>query len=87
MDSDGKGKMWIVGRSFWQLEANGRWHWTWDFHGMFSTEGRAVVLCKDQHWFVAPVEIDQVLPEEPQEFAGFVVPNKSKAEPLQYKRK
>lgn len=80
--------VWIVGRSFWQLEPepNDWWHWTWDLHGIFYSEKDAAALCKNQHWFIAPVEFDQALPDEPCEFPGMVVPNRTKAKPLQHRR-
>ncbi len=80
-------ELWIVGRSFWQLEADCTWSWTWDFHGVFSSKLKAAGLCKDLHWFIVPVVVDQSIPEKPHVFPDFIIPNKTQAEPLRNKRR
>lgn len=75
--------VWIVGRSFWRLDPEG-WSWTWDLHGIFRRQVNAEALCQDGNWWIAPVKIDEPLPEEPHEFVGTVVPKKNTAKPLEH---
>ncbi len=80
------GKVWIVGRSFWEV-LYGHLHWTWDFHGVFHKKKDAVALCRDQHWFIVPVIVNQPFPSDPHEFSELEVPNKTKADPLIWRRR
>lgn len=93
-----KGEMWIVGRRFWTKESNCRvvrnfdtlsfilsdWTFTWDLHGVFHKREDAEALCKDHHWFIAPIMIDEPLPDMPCELAGLVFPNKAEGDLLQH---
>lgn len=81
-----KNEVWVIGRSFWCLEDDNKWSWTWDLHGVFRDRKKAEDLCKNEHWFIVPTQLDQPFPEEPREFPGLVVPNDAVAAPLQYRR-
>lgn len=77
-------EVWIVGRSFWDLGSDNQWNWTWDLHGIFQSQAAAEALCQDCYWFVVPMNIDEPLPLNPQEFPGLVVPNKREVVAMQW---
>jgi len=43
-------QVWIVGQV---LETN-----DWSFHGVFTTEAKAIKQCRNERWFIAPAIID-----------------------------
>lgn len=36
----------------------------WDFQGVFSTKEKAIEACRNRNYFIAPVKIDEELPDE-----------------------
>jgi hypothetical protein len=48
---------------------------SWDFQGVFSSEDKAVAVCRTDMYFVAPIELDADLPHELQgEWPGAYYP-------------
>ncbi len=60
-----QGKLWIVGKVTPP---------DWEYFGVFSTYERALKECKDEYFFIAPVEVDVSETDEIQEFEGIVFP-------------
>jgi hypothetical protein len=50
----------------------------WDFQGIFDTEEQAVAACCNENCFVAPVELNAVLSEEPTPFPEAYYPSRGK---------
>ena len=46
----------------------------WEYFGVFSTYERAIAECKDEDFFIAPVEVDVSETEDVQEFENLVFP-------------
>jgi hypothetical protein len=55
-------KLWICGRNIDKVTVGEVKNW--DIHGVFSSEEKAVSACRDYSYFVGPVDLDEVLPEE-----------------------
>ena len=51
-------KLWVVGK------VNKKNHRQWEFQGVFDDMGVAEDTCKDESWFVGPVTLNQVIPDE-----------------------
>lgn len=68
-------KLWLVGQSKKEL-AEKDWKYNWDFQGVFDNESKAVSACKNENYFVAPVELNVVLPDETLEWSGLYYPVK-----------
>jgi len=51
-------KVWLVGVHKEQLKHK------WEIAGVFSTEQKAVDVCKTRYFFIMPIIIDKVAPEE-----------------------
>ena len=54
---------WLCGQIIGGPSSQGRYRW--DFQGIFSTEQAAVRACKNNRYFIQPVELDKEYPEEP----------------------
>ena len=65
-------KLWIVGqtREYGPPPRGSRW----DFQGVFDSERKALAACKNPAYWIAPVELNQELPEEPVELPGACFP-------------
>lgn len=48
----------------------------WDFQGIFNLKEDAVKACKNENYFIVPVEIDKELPKETECWPLVVYPNK-----------
>jgi hypothetical protein len=46
----------------------------WDFQGIFSTEGRAILACQAENYFVGPAKMGVELPPEQVEWEGCYYP-------------
>jgi len=53
-------KLWIVGKVLNPEEGGDRW----EFAGVFDDEKKAVAACKEKNFFVGPVELNYVVPED-----------------------
>jgi len=42
----------------------------WDFQGVFRSRELAEAACRNTHYFTAPIELDQELPDETIELPG-----------------
>ena len=47
---------------------------SWDFQGVFSTEGNARNACRDESYFVGPCLLNEELPHETEEWPGIYFP-------------
>jgi len=47
----------------------------WEIMGVFSTEEKACSICKDENYFIGPLNLDEVLPDETIEWRGAYYPN------------
>ncbi len=65
-------KLWIVGqtREYGPPQQGSRW----DFQGVFDSERKALAACKTPAYWIAPIELNQELPEEPLELPGACFP-------------
>lgn len=64
--SENANPLWLVGKiTNWPA---------YEFQGIFDSEERAVSECKGELWFVAPVYVNQVIPEETSEWPGMYYP-------------
>jgi len=46
----------------------------WEFMGIFSSKDIALEVCKDEYYFIAPVNLDTTVPEKTMEFPGIEWP-------------
>ena len=46
----------------------------WDFQGIFSTKEVAIKACRNKNYFIAPAELDEVLPDENEVWPGVEYP-------------
>ena len=60
-DNLGTVQLWVVGRTIGE---------TWEFCGVFDTKEQADNLCRDETYFVGPVQLNMVLPTETQTWPG-----------------
>ena len=58
--------LWLVG----QFREVGRAGNVWDYQGVFSSRAKAVAACRTADYFIAPVMLDQEIPDEAQEWPG-----------------
>ena len=66
--------VWIVGRVNEKPEEhNGH---TWDLIGVCSSEDLAVQACGDDNYFIGPIELNELLPEESVPWPGLYYPAK-----------
>lgn len=65
--------IWLVGQTIeWHpIEEGGT---VWDFQGIFDSEEKAVKACKTKNYFVAPVLLNEEIPEESTEFPDSYYP-------------
>ena len=49
-------KLWIVGQV--------KEYPSWEFQGVFDSREKALSICKDYTWFVAPAELNKALPDD-----------------------
>jgi len=52
--------MWLTGKNNGEYDGG----ICWELIGVFSTEEKAVAACLNEYYFVGPVELDEVLPDE-----------------------
>lgn len=52
--------LWVVG----QYRFGDTGAVVWDLQGVFSARDQAVAACKAPNWFIAPIKLDQPLPEK-----------------------
>lgn len=38
----------------------------WDFQGIFSTKEKAVAACLNKNYFIAPIKLDEEIPDAPE---------------------
>lgn len=60
-------KLWIVGQIF----ENGE---PWTFHGVFTSEEKAIAACELPTFFIGPIELDLVLPLEREDWPNSYYP-------------
>jgi hypothetical protein len=65
-------KLWIVGK--WYETSSNPEIQDWEFSGVFDDEQKAIDQCKDKSYFIGPVELNQILPEEPTIWPGCYYP-------------
>jgi hypothetical protein len=46
----------------------------WDLQGIFSTKERAISACKNRHYFIAPIKVDEEAPDETETMPGVEYP-------------
>lgn len=51
---------------------------TWDFQGVFDSEEKAILACKNENFFVAPIKINEELFEGSEKWPGLYFPKKVK---------
>lgn len=64
-------QLWIVGK-FIKKDKND--HVFWECGGVFSTEKKAVDACHDMRYFVAPINLNEVAPQEKTDFPDCYYP-------------
>lgn len=62
--------MWLVGK-FISVHPEGI---CWEFQGVFDTEDLAVLACLNEYSFIAPVVLNESLPNEKEEWPGCYYP-------------
>jgi hypothetical protein len=60
-------KLWVVGQFRPDSEI-------WELQGIFDDEVKAVDACINENYFVAPVELNVVFPDEASEWPGMYYP-------------
>ena len=61
-------RVWVVGR----LSPDSAWKW--QLQGIFITKKAAMKACKDESWFIGPLDINKPLPTEEQDWEGCYYP-------------
>jgi hypothetical protein len=51
--------VWIVGQAYTDYHPQ-----AWELVGIFFGKEKAIEVCKDERYFIAPIEIDAVAPDE-----------------------
>jgi len=54
---------WLCGQTRGGPNAAGRY--TWDFQGIFDSEEKAQLACRNQNYFIFPIELNKEYPDEP----------------------
>lgn len=52
----------------------GKWGTPWEFMGVFDEEKKALDICTSPLYFVAPITLNEVQPEETSVFPGMYYP-------------
>jgi len=60
--------LWIVGK------VNKSNRKEWEFHGVFDRKDMAEEACKDDRYFIGPVKLNEVLPDDPVLWPGAYYP-------------
>ena len=63
-------RVWICG----QYKSGEFLNTVWDLQGIFSTREKAVAACRNENYFIAPVTVDEVVPDETTSFPGVEYP-------------
>lgn len=50
----------------------------WEFHGVFDNEELALKACIRDNFFIGPVNLNQELPDEPENWPGCYFPKEEK---------
>jgi len=66
--------LWLVGK-FIAETPDGN---VWDFQGIFTTKKKAIAACKEQSYFVAPVEPNEELRDETMAFPKAEYPKRKR---------
>ena len=59
--------LWIVGK-MWSIVEQ------WEYQGIFDNEQAAVDACKDENWFIGPVEMNTKVPVQREPWPGAYYP-------------
>jgi len=51
---------------------------SWEFAGCFSTEEKAIKACPNDQYFIAPANIDEIVPVDASEWTGAYYPKAEK---------
>jgi hypothetical protein len=63
-------ELWLVGKHVLQTDLGA----VWEFQGIFETRNRAIEVCRNENYFIAPVSIGYVWPDELVEWIGAYYP-------------
>lgn len=63
-------EFWIVGKYVQQQKSGA----VWEFQGLFSSRALAIKNCINSQYFIAPAELDKLLPDESIEWPGVEYP-------------
>jgi hypothetical protein len=69
--------MWLTGKYIGECDGEGNGI-CWELIGVFSSEEKAVAACLNEYYFIGPVELDEVLPDETVEWPGCYYPKELK---------
>jgi hypothetical protein len=64
-------KLWLIGK---YVGDGPGMSIAWEFQGLVSTEEQAVAACRDDHYFIAPCVVGEVLPDASEEWVGSYYP-------------
>lgn len=64
--------LWICGQVITQTDSG----IVWDFQGVFSKEKNAIKACKNEYYFIAPINLNEEIPQETQQWPGCYYPKK-----------
>jgi len=53
-------KLWVTGKVLNPNEGSDKW----EFVGVFDTAKKAEAACKDENYFIGPIELNDMLPDE-----------------------
>ncbi|GEA17513.1 hypothetical protein [Moorella sp. E306M] len=62
--------LWVCGKNVAELEEG----IVWELQGIFTTKEAAVAACKNERYFIGPVELNKPLPEETTSWVGCEYP-------------
>jgi len=64
-------QVWICGRYKKGKFPNSEW----DIQGAFTTKGKAIQACRDNMYFIAPLELDKEIPHKTKRWPGLIYPS------------
>lgn len=67
---------WVCGRFRWQKydKERSRLDVCWDLQGVFDSEKKAISACKNEDYFIGPVELNKEIPSNQIEWEGAYFP-------------
>ena len=68
-------ELWIVGQHKHTTNSG----LVWEFQGVFDSEEKAIAACRNERYWVAEVELNKEICDEPQKFKNAYYPFKAKA--------